>query len=88
MIGDIMVIIRLKAFSIFSDILGQENILKLEDKTSVKQLVEYLKRNNKQFENMIKQVPAIVLVNGRLVSQEYELKNNDEVAIIPPASGG
>lgn len=83
-----MVTVKLKAFSIFSDIFGREEILNIDGRISVKDLIDHLKKNNKIFAETIKQIPVIILVNGKSVSEEYVLKENDEVAIIPPASGG
>jgi len=58
----------------------------------VKDLIETLVKRYPQIANYIDETepeePIIVLVNGEPADQNRELKNNDEVFLFPPASGG
>lgn len=58
----------------------------------MKDLIELLVKKYPQIANYIDETepeePIIVLVNGEPANQNRELKNNDEVFLFPPASGG
>jgi molybdopterin converting factor subunit 1 len=78
--------INLKLFGITRDILGksEERIL-IENKISVKNLLEDLKL---KYPSLADISSILVAVNNEYADAEMLLADNDEVALIPPVSGG
>jgi molybdopterin synthase sulfur carrier subunit len=60
--------------------------------TSVKnvgELIEFLKGENSDFKEVFDSAPKIlVAVNQVVVSRNFELTENDEIAFFPPMTGG
>jgi molybdopterin converting factor subunit 1 len=77
--------VNVLAFGIAKEIFGTNHIaIEFEGSTS-EDLKAFLE---KQFPRL-KQVPTYLLaVNAEYASDKTELKANDEIAIIPPVSGG
>ncbi|MRX65660.1 MoaD/ThiS family protein [Maribacter luteus] len=75
-------------FGITKDIVGKSslNVSDLNQKPrSVGELISSL---NAAYPEFTKLSSFAVAVNGEYASQEVDLKENDEIAIIPPVSGG
>jgi len=82
--------IRVRFFSILKDITGRDYIeLELPGNTRLKDLLD---RIYKEYPDLLKisgeEVGVIALVNGNYGKLDDILRDGDEVALIPPASGG
>ncbi|MCD6196570.1 MAG: MoaD family protein [Staphylothermus sp.] len=82
--------IRVKAFSVFTDILGKELILEIpgRETISLEDLIDLLTKKYSELSKLLNKIEYILLVNGKRVDKKYILHSGDEVAILPPASGG
>lgn len=78
--------IKVLLFGIVKDIVGENTIdLDLDSTISVKdfqQIIQNKYTGLKDIENFA------IAVNEEYVNRDYEIQNNDVVAIIPPVSGG
>ncbi len=83
-----MPIVKVKFFSLYSDVAGPETTLKLSNKASLSDLVNRVVEKYPGLQELFKKIKPLVLVNGEKVDSNYMLKDGDEVAFIPPASGG
>jgi molybdopterin converting factor subunit 1 len=78
--------INLLAFGIARDILGARQMeLELEEGVLVSQWLQDLKANYPKFSGL---TSLAIAVNSEYARQDLVLKEGDEVAIIPPVSGG
>ena len=78
--------INLLAFGIAKDILGlSSSEMMIEKAQSIQEFKEYLVQKYPDFENLRK---FDIAVNQEYQEDNYVLEANDEVAIIPPVSGG
>jgi molybdopterin converting factor subunit 1 len=77
--------VNLLAFGIAKEIFGTNHLsIEFDGKTS-----EDLKSSLEQQFPRLKQLPAyLVAVNSEYSSNQTEIKTGDEIAIIPPVSGG
>lgn len=82
-----MVKVRVRFFSIYSDV-ASDLELEVGDNLSVGELVEIVKSKYQELESLFERVEPTVLVNGSRASASCALRDGDEVAFIPPASGG
>jgi len=80
--------VRVLFFSLYSDAAGSEAVVELNPGSSVRELVEKLTEAYPKLQVLFNQVKPLVLVNGSLAQPDHILSEGDEVAIIPPASGG
>ncbi len=82
--------IRVKAFSVFTDVLGKELVLEIpgRETISLDELIDLLTKKYSELSKLLDKIEYILLVNGKRVDEKYILRNGDEVAILPPASGG
>lgn len=79
--------IHLKLFAIVRDRAGRSQIdLELPEGSTVEQAAAELGRQFPQIESFLKR--AAFAVNQDYVSRVRPLSNGDEVAVIPPVSGG
>lgn len=67
--------------------------VKLEEPIRVKELLNFLADKLSWFSDFLTkteeaEIPIIVLVNDSIVSEEYVLKEEDIVTLLPPAAGG
>jgi molybdopterin converting factor subunit 1 len=77
--------IKLKTFGITRDILGgKEVILEVEGK-SVADLREHLTR---EYPKVVELRSLFIAVNQSYAADTQELNETDEIALIPPVSGG
>jgi len=81
-----MIRIHVLNFSLVKDALGKKNIIiTMNNGVTVKQLLEKVRAMNKQ---KLDGLPIRVAVNQLYVNENYTLRNEDQVALIPPVSGG
>lgn len=79
--------ITLKLFSLAKDLAGfEERPLNLNDGASAEAVVQYLAQVNPKFEQWKQSLR--LAVNYEYVSHQHPLRDGDEVAVIPPVSGG
>ena len=82
--------IRIRAFSVFTDVLGKELVLELPGRKtiSLNELIDLLTKKYSGLHSLLDRIEYILLVNGKRVDEKYIIRDGDEVAILPPASGG
>jgi len=81
-----MIRIHILNFSLVKDALGQKNIvITMDNGVTVVQLLEKVRAMNEQ---KLDGLPIRVAVNQSYVNENYKLHNEDQVALIPPVSGG
>jgi molybdopterin synthase sulfur carrier subunit len=90
--------VRIKAFARFREIIGSENTLELNDGTSVLGALKSLSKGSKDFRdacfdkegNVASHV--VLMINGKRISgrdrEATVLHDGDELAIFPPVAGG
>lgn len=78
-------VIKIRYFSIVREKLGKEEE-NLEFSGSVGELKEFLKNRYPALKDIWDSVRFAV--NEEYVDENYELSDNDRVAVIPPVSGG
>ena len=84
-----MVKIKIKTLSILKDVIGKSQIdLEVPFGTTLGELINKLANDHKGLADIIGEIELIVLVNGEKKSLDYKLMDGDEVALMPPASGG
>ena len=81
-----MIRLHILSFSLVKDALGKKNIIiTMDNNVTVKQLLKKVRAMNKQ---KLDGLPIRVAVNQLYVNENYTLRNEDQVALIPPVSGG
>jgi molybdopterin converting factor subunit 1 len=82
-----MMTVHVKLFAMIRDVMeNNEMQFLLEENSSVEKILELLSEKNIRFEEWRPHLR--IAVNCEYVSSDFLLSNNDEVAIIPPVSGG
>lgn len=74
-------ILKLKYFGIIAEALGKDN----EELNINTPTVDELKKN---YNEQLKNINYKIAVNHNLVEGNHKLKENDEVAFLPPFAGG
>jgi len=92
------VIVRVKAFASFREVLGGEIEMELRAGSTVKDLLEALNAENKHFGNVafeasgnLKDYVFLMINRTRIDHREdlnIVLQEGDELAIFPPVAGG
>ncbi len=78
--------VKVVLYGIARDIIGAQHYeLIIEEASSVKNLLDQLKT---EFPRLQELKSLLIAVNDEYAKDEYELKPNDEVVLIPPVSGG
>jgi molybdopterin synthase sulfur carrier subunit len=78
--------IKIKAFGITREIVGQRELeLELSDGKTVSELRKLL---NEQYPKMKGLKSLLIAVNNEYAEDHITLKSDDEIALIPPVSGG
>ncbi|EAY28893.1 molybdopterin converting factor subunit 1 [Microscilla marina] len=73
-------------FGIARDIVGGASLaLEVEEKTTVEALIVHLHKVYPDFDRL---TSLMIAVNSDYAKGEVVLKENDEIALIPPVSGG
>ncbi len=81
--------ITLKYFASLRSIAGkEEESIDLGGDATVKQLGESLSKTMPQIGEMILQKKVLVSVNQDMATQDTVIRDGDEVAFLPPFSGG
>jgi molybdopterin converting factor subunit 1 len=81
-----MITVQVKLFSIVKDSVGESSILlDLDDNSTAKDALKKIVHKN---DEKLTGLPIRIAVNQCYVDEEYLLDNGDEVAMIPPVSGG
>jgi molybdopterin synthase catalytic subunit len=79
--------VRLLFFGILKDLAKKpDDTLELPEGARVAELLLHYEQQNSRLKEAFSSLA--VAVNGRYASAETELKNDDEVALLPPVSGG
>jgi molybdopterin synthase sulfur carrier subunit len=92
------VIVRVKAFASFREVLGGEIEMELSDGSTVKDLLEALNAENKDFSKLAFEASGtlkdyVFLMRNRARIDHRDdlnivLQEGDELAIFPPVAGG
>ncbi len=77
--------ITVKLFGIAREIVGSSSIVIEEAIPTVEKLLDHLKS---EYTQLNKLTSLLVAVNSEYASADAEIGTNDEIAIIPPVSGG
>jgi molybdopterin converting factor subunit 1 len=77
--------ITVKLFGIAKDIVGNSTLTISQEITSVDGLLAHLRSEYPSFQKL---TSLLVAINDEYALPDAELKSTDEVAIIPPVSGG
>ncbi len=81
--------IKVKFFSIIKDYVGTDEVtFEFSNNIKLSELLEIIKSKWPSIRKLEDEVPIIALVNGSICQEDLNLKDGDEVAIIPPVSGG
>lgn len=75
----------MKLFGIAREIVGSSSIVIEEAIPTVEKLLDHLKS---EYTQLNKLTSLLVAVNSEYASADAEIGMNDEIAIIPPVSGG
>lgn len=79
--------IKVKFFASYREALGKDQIdVETEEETNISGLLNIIKRDHPELGNLIE--PVIVSVNREYASYDTIIKEGDEVALLPPVSGG
>lgn len=79
--------ITVRLFSVAKDIAGfDERQIDLAEQSQAADVLEFLKQHDAQFSKWRNSLR--LAVNYEYVPNDHPLKNGDEVAVIPPVSGG
>ncbi len=79
--------LNVKFFSSVRDVIGQKSVeIEVDKNMTAEQLLEHLKKKYSGLDDLKKQV--IVAVNKNTVPKNKRLEDGDEVALLPPVSGG
>lgn len=79
--------VRVKLFAVARDIVGtEETVLSLPENSTTSSALHLLVQQHPKLEQWEKYLR--VAVNWEYASSEQVLHNNDEIAVIPPVSGG
>ncbi|WP_026210625.1 molybdopterin converting factor subunit 1 [Flexithrix dorotheae] len=78
--------VNILAFGIAREIMGKQNlVLEIPNQSTVKELLEIIEM---QFPKLKDLASMTIAINEEYVKEEREIKAMDEIAIIPPVSGG
>lgn len=78
--------VKILAFGISKDILGASSIeIELEQQATVEALKDKLLSDYQNFKEL---TSLMIAVNSEYAAKDKVLNENDEIALIPPVSGG
>lgn len=79
--------IKVKFFASYKEAVGRDELdMEIEDETNVSQLLVAVKAKHPAIGDLME--PLIVSVNKEYADFDKVLKEGDEVALLPPVSGG
>ncbi|MEM1734864.1 MAG: MoaD family protein, partial [Desulfurococcaceae archaeon] len=76
-----------KFFSIYSDVVNNIYI-DVDEGSTIEDLISKLLTKYPDLKEIFENIKPIILINGSVHDSPVALKDGDEVAFIPPASGG
>ncbi|MFN3995180.1 MAG: MoaD/ThiS family protein [bacterium] len=80
-----MIKIKVKYFSTIRELLKKnEEILEIPEKTTIKDLINLLYKRYPA----LKEYPFLIAKNLSYANKKEKIHDNDEIALIPPVSGG
>jgi molybdopterin synthase catalytic subunit len=81
--------IAIKFFAVFREKLKQSEFsLNFEKPLTTKELIEKLKIELPEISQILSEIKPMIAVNQEFANEDTIIKDNDEVAVIPPVSGG
>ncbi len=81
--------VKIKFFAILKEIVGEGEIMvPVDEGTTLEQLLYQLGQRYPRFLEARKQGRFFASVNQEFVSGQYIMRQGDEVALLPPFSGG
>jgi molybdopterin converting factor subunit 1 len=81
--------ITIKYFANLREVAGKESDeLAFSDGMKLKDLCLQLENSQSQIVGMIRQKNVMVAINQEMATMDSEIKDGDEVAFLPPFSGG
>lgn len=82
-----LITVKVKLFAIYAEIYKKEELtLNIPDQTKVKDILDIILQKQPSLKNWEKITK--LAVNLEFVSPNFQVKNGDEIALIPPVSGG
>ncbi|GGW89672.1 MoaD/ThiS family protein [Alteromonas halophila] len=80
--------VTVKSFAQIREIMGNEDItVSLNDGADMASLCESLKQQDSKWQEIFSD-PVLMACNQSIVTPSHTLNDNDEVAILPPVTGG
>ncbi|MEM1862596.1 MAG: MoaD family protein [Desulfurococcaceae archaeon] len=76
-----------KFFSVYSDVVNNVYI-DVDEGSTIEDLISKLLTKYPDLKGIFEKIKPIILINGSVHDSPVALKDGDEVAFIPPASGG
>jgi MoaE-MoaD fusion protein len=81
-------LIQVRLFAMLRERAGRESVeLELDEGATVQDALEAVGRRH-DLDELIARMPVVVAVNREYAAEEDVLTNGDELALIPPVSGG
>ncbi len=81
--------VKIKFFAILKEIVGEgEVMVPVEDGATLEQLLDQLEQIYPRLLEARKQGRFLISVNQEFVAHQYVMRHGDEVALLPPFSGG
>jgi len=81
--------LKIKFFSIYTDYIDKMIDIDIDEKPiTVRELIDLLCSKYPALKKVLSEIKPLILVDGKSVDLDHELFNNNEVAFIPPSSGG
>ncbi|MFQ5543987.1 MAG: MoaD/ThiS family protein [Nitrospiria bacterium] len=81
--------VKIRFFAVLKSLVGKEEMsLQIEKGTSLGQLLENLEAELTPLKDVIQEGKVLISVNQEVVEKTYEIKDGDEVALLPPFAGG
>ncbi len=81
--------VKIIFFGILKSFLKQDQIdLELDEERNIGDLINRLKQEYQNFENIYKDRQIVIAVNQEIADEDTTIKPGDEIAFLPPVSGG
>ena len=81
--------VKVRFFSILRDYVGAKEVeVELPQGIKGTEVKDALIKTIPGMEKLTDKYQLVILVNGRVLSEGYSLKEGDEIAVMPPVSGG
>lgn len=80
---------KIRFFSIYTDYIDRTVDIDIGEKPiTVRELIDLLSSRYPDLKRVLSEIKPLILVDGKSVDLDHKLSNNNEVAFIPPSSGG